>query len=199
MAPKAKPIKPKEEHKKPAKKSPSVKKTTPATPAKTPSKASRSSPKLPSPVKEIPRASQAQNLPPGFPIVGIGASAGGLEAFEEFFTQMPPNSGLAFVVVPHQSPTHTSLLPGLLQKCTSMPVLEVSDGLAVKPNTVYTSLAGKYLALLNGKLQLMETASQDQLHYTYPSITFSDPWLKIKSIGQLALFCRGRGLMARWV
>ncbi|MDH5700711.1 MAG: PAS domain-containing protein, partial [Nitrospirota bacterium] len=100
---------------------------------------------------------------PGFPIVGIGASAGGLEAFEEFFTQMPPNSGLAFVVVPHQSPTHTSLLPGLLQKCTTMPVLEVSDGLVMKPNTVYLALAGKNLAMLNGALQLMEPASQDRL------------------------------------
>ncbi|MEO8326119.1 MAG: chemotaxis protein CheB, partial [Nitrospirota bacterium] len=100
--------------------------------------------------------------------MGIGASAGGLEAFEEFFTQMSPNSGLAFVVVSHQSPNHTSLLPGLLQKCTSMPVLEVSDGLAVKPNTVYMSLAGKNLALLNGTLQLMEPASEDRLHLRLP-------------------------------
>ncbi len=76
---------------------------------------------------------------------------------------MSPNSGLAFVMVPHQSPSHTSLLPGLLQKCTTMPVLEVTDGLAVKPNTVYLALAGKNLALLNGRLQLMEPALPDRL------------------------------------
>ncbi|GJL60690.1 MAG: hypothetical protein NPIRA03_35470 [Nitrospirales bacterium] len=76
---------------------------------------------------------------------------------------MSCDSGLAFVVVPHQSPSHTSLLPGLLQKCTTMPVLEVADGLAVKPDTVYLALAGKNLALLNGRLQLMEPALQDRL------------------------------------
>ncbi|MEO6202194.1 MAG: chemotaxis protein CheB, partial [Nitrospirales bacterium] len=168
MAARAMPLTSKGKPEKPAKKSPSTQKAAPPTPAKTPSKELRSSPKLPSPVKEIPRASQDQKLREGFPIVGIGASAGGLEAFEEFFTQMPPNSGLAFVVVSHQSPDHTSLLPGLLQKCTSMPVLEVSDGLAVKPNTVYISLAGKNLALLNGALQLMEPASQDRLHLHLP-------------------------------
>ncbi|HSF10114.1 MAG TPA: chemotaxis protein CheB, partial [Nitrospirales bacterium] len=163
MAPKAKTPKPKGKPKKPAKKSSSAKKVAPPTSAKTPSKASRSSPKLPSPVKNIPRSSQSREPRAGFPIVGIGASAGGLEAFEEFFTQMPPDSGLAFVVVPHQSPSHTSLLPGLLQKCTTMPVLEVADGLAVKPDTVYLALAGKNLALLNGRLQLMEPALQDRL------------------------------------
>lgn len=168
MAPKAKPLQSKGKPEKPSKKSPSTQKTASPTPAKTPSKELRSSPKLPSPVKEIPRASQDQKLREGFPIVGIGASAGGLEAFEEFFTQMHPDSGLAFVVVSHQSPTHISLLPGLLQKCTTMPVLEATDGLAVKPNTVYMALAGKNLALLNGTLQLMEPAPQDRLHLHLP-------------------------------
>ncbi|MDH5575900.1 MAG: PAS domain-containing protein [Nitrospirota bacterium] len=93
---------------------------------------------------------------PGFPIVGIGASAGGLEAFEEFFTEMPPDSGLAFVVVPHQHPGHVSLLPGLLQKCTTMRIVEVVDNLRVEPNTIYLALAGINLAILNGTLHLME-------------------------------------------
>jgi two-component system, chemotaxis family, CheB/CheR fusion protein len=162
MAARAKSLNPKGKPKKPATKSP-PKKTAPRVPAKTPSKAPRSSPKLTSTVKNIPRSSQSRESRIAFPIVGIGASAGGLEAFEEFFTQMAPDTGLAFVVVPHQSPSHTSLLPGLLQKCTTMPVLEVADGLAVKPDTVYLALAGKNLALLNGRLQLMEPALQDRL------------------------------------
>ena len=127
------------------------------------SQGAEGSPKLQSQAKKGPPSFNVRQLQPDFAIVGIGASAGGLEAFEEFFTQMPSNSGLAFVVVPHQSPSHTSLLPGLLQKCTTMRVLEVTDGLVVKPNTVYLALAGKNLALLNGTLYLMEPPSQDRL------------------------------------
>jgi two-component system, chemotaxis family, CheB/CheR fusion protein len=101
---------------------------------------------------------------PGFPIVGIGASAGGLEAFEEFFTEMSPNSGLAFVVVPHQHPGHVSLLPGLLQKCTTMPILEVVDNMRVKPDTVYLALAGTNLAIFNGTLHLLEIEPHTGVH-----------------------------------
>ena len=66
--------------------------------------------------------------PPGFLIVGIGASAGGLEAMEEFFHHMPPSSGMAFVVVSHQHAGHVSLLPSLLGKCTAMSVVEATAG-----------------------------------------------------------------------
>jgi len=148
---------------KPAKNSPIPKKAAPRTPVKTQSKALGAGSKVNPQAKKPPPYFDVCQLQPGFLIVGIGASAGGLEAFEEFFTQMPSDSGLAFVVVPHQSPSHISLLPGLLQKCTSMPVLEVTDGLAVKPDTVYLALAGKNLALLNGTLHLMEPPSQDRL------------------------------------
>ncbi len=101
---------------------------------------------------------------PGFPIVGIGASAGGLEAFEEFFTEMPPNSGLAFVVVPHQHPGHVSLLPDLLQKCTTMRILEVVDNLRVEPDRVYLALAGTNLAILNGTLHLLDIEPHIGVH-----------------------------------
>ena len=72
-----------------------------------------------------------------FPIVGIGASAGGLEALEAFFTHMLSDSGMAFVVVTHQPPQHVSLLPDLLGRCTTMPVLKASDGVTIAPNRVY--------------------------------------------------------------
>ncbi|MGV7229938.1 MAG: chemotaxis protein CheB [Nitrospirales bacterium] len=101
---------------------------------------------------------------PVFPIVGIGASAGGLEAFEEFFTEMSPNSGLAFVVVPHQHPGHVSLLPGLLQKCTTMRILEVVDNMRVEPDTVYLALAGTNLAIFNGTLRLLEIEPHTGVH-----------------------------------
>jgi two-component system CheB/CheR fusion protein len=85
-------------------------------------------------------------------VVGMGASAGGLEALQSFFAQMQPDNGLVFVVVTHQSPTRTSLLPMLLAKRTSMPVVEVSDGMRIKANHVYLAPPGRNLVLLNGRL-----------------------------------------------
>jgi two-component system CheB/CheR fusion protein len=90
-------------------------------------------------------------------VVGLGASAGGLEALEEFFTHMPPDSGMAFVVVTHQHPGHASMLPELLRKCTAMPVAEAENNVRVKPNSVYVARPAGNLAILNGKLLLMES------------------------------------------
>jgi two-component system, chemotaxis family, CheB/CheR fusion protein len=92
----------------------------------------------------------------GFYIVGIGASAGGLEAFEAVFRNMPENSGMAFVLVPHLDPNHASILPQLVQKCTKMHVVQVEDGTKVLPNTVYIVPPNKDLAILHGTLQLVE-------------------------------------------
>ncbi len=99
-----------------------------------------------------------------FPIVGLGASAGGLEALEEFFTQMPSSSGMAFVVVTHQHPGHTSLLPELLGKHTDMPVVAARNGERVLPNHVYLSRPARSLAMVDGALHLMEQLKQDGLH-----------------------------------
>ncbi|RPH78886.1 MAG: hypothetical protein EHM80_09210, partial [Nitrospiraceae bacterium] len=99
--------------------------------------------------------------PLGFLIVGIGASAGGLEAMEEFFRHTPPSSGMAFVVVSHQHAGHVSLLPSLLSKCTAMPVTEATDGMEVEPNRVYMAPGGTNLVILHGALHLMEAAPAD--------------------------------------
>ncbi|MBM9514014.1 chemotaxis protein CheB [Desulfogranum marinum] len=93
-----------------------------------------------------------------FPIVGIGASAGGLEAFELFFEAMPPDSGMAFILVSHLDPSHTSILPELIQKKTSMNVLHVADHMQVQPDHVYVIPPGKEMAILNGYLKLMEVS-----------------------------------------
>ncbi len=69
-----------------------------------------------------------------FPIVGIGASAGGLEALEQFFGSVYENSGLAYIVVQHLDPTHKGMLPELLQRVSKMKVLQVKDRMIVKPN-----------------------------------------------------------------
>jgi two-component system CheB/CheR fusion protein len=91
-----------------------------------------------------------------FPIVGIGASAGGLEAFEAFFSAMPENSGMAFVLIAHLDPSHSSILPELIQKKTKMKVTQATDNLKVQPNQVYTIAPNKEMAILNGTLQLLE-------------------------------------------
>ncbi len=89
-----------------------------------------------------------------FPIVGIGASAGGLEAFEEFFRACPVDTGMAFVLVSHLDPEHESLLTEILQRCTKMPVQLAQDLVAVVPNTVYVIPPNREMAILNGVLQL---------------------------------------------
>jgi two-component system CheB/CheR fusion protein len=91
-----------------------------------------------------------------FPIVGIGASAGGLEAFEKFFTNMPPDAGMAFVLVQHLDPTHKSILTELIKRYTSMKVVEVEDGMLVEPNSVFVIPPNRYLGILHGKLHLLE-------------------------------------------
>ncbi len=91
--------------------------------------------------------------------VGIGGSAGGLEAFEDFFTRMPLDSGMAFVVVQHLDPTHKGMLPELLQRYTSMPVLQIEDGMHTEANTIYVIPPNKDISILHGTLQLLDPAS----------------------------------------
>lgn len=91
-----------------------------------------------------------------FPIIGIGCSAGGLEALEKFLRNVPAGSGMAFVVVQHLDPLHVSALPGLLQRFTSMPVVEAEDGMTVAADRVYVIPPNKDLSLLHGRLLLLE-------------------------------------------
>lgn len=92
-------------------------------------------------------------------VVGIGASAGGLEAFEQFFTHLPPDTGLAFVLIQHLDPTHKSILTDLIKKYTQMGVTEVRDGMLIEANNVYVIPPNKDMAILNGTLYLMEPSS----------------------------------------
>jgi two-component system, chemotaxis family, CheB/CheR fusion protein len=96
------------------------------------------------------------NSQPPLYYVGVGASAGGLEAIEAFFKQMPPDSGLAFVVVQHLSPDYKSLMAELLSKHTAMPVLRSEDGMQVQPNHVYLIPPKKNLTIFHGKLLLKD-------------------------------------------
>ena len=94
-----------------------------------------------------------------FPIVGIGASAGGLEALEQFLGSVPPTTGLAYVVVQHLDPTHKGMIVELLQRATAIPVTQVEDGVRVAPDHVYVIPPNRDLSILHGALYLLEPAA----------------------------------------
>jgi two-component system, chemotaxis family, CheB/CheR fusion protein len=91
-----------------------------------------------------------------FPIVGIGASAGGIGALKEFFSGTAADSGMAYIVIQHLSPEHQSLMADILSRCTAMPVLAIEEGMPVKPNHVYVIRPGFTVTLSEGKLHLGE-------------------------------------------
>src|SRR5882672_2510160 len=116
-----------------------------------------------SPPPEAGRADDARRVA----VVGIGASAGGLEALKKFFEAMPQASGMAFVLVPHLDPAHESLMVPLLAKCTAMPVLEAREGLRPEPDHVYIIPPNKFLGMKDGELHLTELSDP---HRAYASI-----------------------------
>jgi two-component system, chemotaxis family, CheB/CheR fusion protein len=109
------------------------------------------------PISVLPPNETAPDSPgAGFNIVGIGASAGGLEAFEQFFRYTTADSGMAFVLVSHLDPNHNSLLTEILQRTTTMPVVEAQDQMQVEANHVYVIPPNRDMAIFHGKLQLDE-------------------------------------------
>jgi len=94
-----------------------------------------------------------------FPIVGIGASAGGLEALEQFLARVPPGSGMAFVIVQHLDPTRKGIMPELLQRATGMKVIQVKNRTPVREDCVYVIPPNKDMSILHGVLHLLAPAS----------------------------------------
>ena len=102
------------------------------------------------PKKTVPAAGVS------FPIVGIGSSAGGLEALEQFLGHVPADSGMAFVIVQHLDPTRKGIMPELLQRATGMKVLQVKERTTVRPDCVYVIPPNKNMSLLHGVLHLLK-------------------------------------------
>ncbi|WP_205620060.1 chemotaxis protein CheB [Fundidesulfovibrio putealis] len=122
----------------------------------------KSKPKTsPEPSAETPTREPVKAPVPSFPVVGIGASAGGLAAFEAFFSGMPTDTdpGMAFVLVQHLAPDHKSILTDIIQRYTTMKVYEVADGMVVKPNCIYIIPPNRDMAFIDGALQLLEPSS----------------------------------------
>jgi len=108
------------------------------------------------PVKNSRKALPASPEAALFPIIGIGASAGGLEALEQFMRNVPVGSGLSVVIVQHLDPTHKGIMAELLQRTTKMEVLQVKDRMRVKPDCVYVIPPNKDMSILHGVLHLFE-------------------------------------------
>lgn len=102
---------------------------------------------------EVADEAAGHDLLISFPIVGIVASAGGLDAFKKFFSAMPADSGMAFVLIPHLDPSHESLMVELLSKSTTMPVVEAKHDMAVQVNSVYIIPPSSFLSISGGLLQ----------------------------------------------
>jgi two-component system CheB/CheR fusion protein len=123
--------------------------------------ANRGSPKKKNPKKA--RGSRRSGAPAGattFPIVAIGASAGGLEAFHRFFSQMPPDSGMGFVLVPHLDVHHKSAMVDLLKAYTKMPVVEIRDRAKVESNRVHVIPPNATLSIERGILRTVTPRSR---------------------------------------
>lgn len=101
-------------------------------------------------------SSQVSSHP--FPIAGIGASAGGLEALEQFLKNVPEASGIAYFVIQHLDPTHKGIMLELLQRVTKMQVVQVRERIRVKPDYVYVIPPNKDMSILHGVLRLFDPA-----------------------------------------
>nr|WP_320012343.1 chemotaxis protein CheB [uncultured Desulfobulbus sp.] len=109
---------------------------------------------------------QHSSIPPLY-YVGVGASAGGLEAIEHFFHKIPPQTGLAFIVIQHLSPDYKSLMVELLSKKTAIPVLRAEEGMIVEQDTIYLIPPQKNLTIFHGKLLLSDQPAQER-HINLP-------------------------------
>ena len=112
-------------------------------------------------VSNLDSTTQNTQTDPYFPIVGIAASAGGLEAFTELIRHLPTDTGMAFVLVQHLSPDHESLLSEILGRATEMPVRQVEDRMRVEPNEIYVIPPNTQMTLVDGLLHLAPRQKTD--------------------------------------
>jgi chemotaxis methyl-accepting protein methylase len=105
----------------------------------------------------------SKSRPQGFPVVGIGCSAGGLEALEKFFANVPSDCGMAFVIVQHLDRSHPSILPELIGGVAHLPVMQVKNRIRVQANHIYIIPPDQDLSLRHGVLYLSEPPPQSVL------------------------------------
>ena len=131
-----------------------------------------------------PGSSEPSPPPKRFPVVGLGASAGGLEAFTQFLKALPTDTGMGFVLIQHMDPTHESILASLLQRSTKMPIREASEGTVVEPNHVYILPPSSLMTISNGVLSLTSRGPRSFKEYPIDQffVSLADD-LKHRAIG----------------
>jgi two-component system CheB/CheR fusion protein len=112
------------------------------------------------------KPAEAKEIPPPFTVVGIGASAGGLEAFTALLRHLPTDTGMAFVLVQHLDPTHESILTTLLSKTTVLPVREVKDNMPLQPNHVFVIPPNAKMTMSGDRLCLVEEGREAGGHHS---------------------------------
>jgi two-component system CheB/CheR fusion protein len=121
-------------------------------------------PKSASPLRKRSGLKDGSEPDHAFPVVAIGASAGGLEAFKEFFNALAADTGMAFVLIQHLDPRHHSMLAEILSKAARIPVDEVKEGVRVKPNRVYVIPPGTFMAITAGVFRLTPRSQESGQH-----------------------------------
>ncbi|BAZ20051.1 signal transduction histidine hinase [Kalymmatonema gypsitolerans NIES-4073] len=122
---------------------------------------------------KVPSDNQQDNQDGLFPVVGIGGSAGGLEAFTQLLNSVPTNTGMAFVIVQHMPPEQESALSLILGRATRMPVNEVQDGMAVAPNQVYVIPPNAGMTIVQGVLKLTPRSSTSRMFMSVDTFLLS--------------------------
>ena len=140
--------------------------------------------------KQLEKPIKSPNL---FPVVGIGASAGGLDAFKKLLKVIPDDSGMAYVLVQHLDPTHESMLPELLQKVTSVPVLEITDDIKVQPNHIYVIPSNKMMVATDGVLLLTPRPSKSKTDRNLPIDLFFTSLAEVHQSHAIGVVLSGTG------
>ncbi len=128
-----------------------------------------------------------------FPVVGIGASAGGLDAFKKLLKAIPEESGMAYVLVQHLHPEHESFLTEILQRVTKVPVIEISDEIKVEPNHIYIIPSNKMLIANDGKLELSARPEKSNNKLNLPIDLFFESLAEIHQAHAIGVVLSGTG------
>jgi len=126
-------------------------------------------------------------------VVGLGASAGGLQALESFFSNMPQDSGAAFVIIQHLSPDYKNLMKELLGRCTRMAIHRVEDGMPLEANSVYLIPPGQNLIVSGGHLHLTEQKRLNRSHPNFPINLFFESLAEDFADRSIAIVLSGTG------
>ena len=138
-------------------------------------------------------ASSNLDLQPNFFVVGVGASAGGLRALEEFFEHIPTDCNAAFVVIQHLSPDFKSLMKELLERCTRMAIYRVTEGMTLQPNSIYLIPPGNNLVLKHGRLHLTEQTGRDEHILNFPIDIFFESLAQARAENAIGIVLSGTG------